>query len=181
MAPSSGRMNSDSPLMLMPVVQVGVMRVAVGERRVAVPMGMRLAGRIIGPVFMLMMFVMDMAMGMLHRFMRMFVVVGFHEMQIKPEAHQHSGNAKAGAERIAQQRHRQQRSGKRRRREIGAGAGSAEIAQTQDEQHQTDAIAEKADQRRRSEPGRCGLMRAHCQRQRKIDVACDQAFHHRDL
>lgn len=59
----------------MPVMQVRVVRVSVDHRRVPVPVAMRLAGRIVRPVRVLVMRVVGMAMFMLHRFMRVLMLM----------------------------------------------------------------------------------------------------------
>jgi hypothetical protein len=65
--------------MAVPVMQVGVMRMGVAQRRVAVPMRMRFADR---PVMRVpVMRVVPMAVLMFERLVRMLVLVAFGEMQ----------------------------------------------------------------------------------------------------
>jgi hypothetical protein len=64
--------------MAMPVMQVGVMRMGVAQRRVAVPMRMRLADRPLVRVPMVR--VMSMAVLVFERLVRMLVLVAFGEM-----------------------------------------------------------------------------------------------------
>ena len=59
----------------MAVVQIGIVRVPVHQRRVAVPVGVRLAGRRAGSVGMLVVLVVAVAMLVLQRLMDMLVVV----------------------------------------------------------------------------------------------------------
>ena len=61
----------------MPVMDVGIMCVLVPQRRVMVPMGVRFAGRIVSCVRVLMVCVMYVSMFVIHRFVRVFVVVVF--------------------------------------------------------------------------------------------------------
>jgi hypothetical protein len=65
----------------MPMVQVGVVRVSMGQRRVSMPMHVRLAGGHAGLVFMLMMFVVSVPMLVRHRLVRMLVFVPLRQMQ----------------------------------------------------------------------------------------------------
>ena len=65
----------------MPMVEIGIMGMAVGERRMSVPVGMRLAGRRIRAVLMLMVIVMPMPMLVFHGAMLMLVVVALGQMQ----------------------------------------------------------------------------------------------------
>ncbi len=67
------------PSMSVPVMRIRVMRVRMDERRVAVPMRMRLRG---GLVTVPMVLVVLMPMLVLHGFMGMFVVMSFGHMQI---------------------------------------------------------------------------------------------------
>ena len=53
--------------MLMPMMDVGIVRMGVGQCLVLVGVAMRLSWRIVRGVFMLMMFVVDVAVFMLHR------------------------------------------------------------------------------------------------------------------
>ena len=75
-------------LVFMSVMQVRIVRMLVQKPRVPVPMAMRLAGRRVRRVFMLMMDVMYMAMFMLERFMQMLVVVRLGEVEIDADPHQ---------------------------------------------------------------------------------------------
>jgi hypothetical protein len=72
--------------MAMAVVQVGIMRVGVHERQVAVPMRVRLAGGVVGTVGMAVVEVVHMAMRMQGRLMRVRVLVPFGEVQRNPAA-----------------------------------------------------------------------------------------------
>src|SRR3546814_12954344 len=80
---SSDVCSSDLPSMRMsmPMVQVGIMGVPMHQRRMPVPMAMRLAVRDTGRVFMLVVVVMNVAMGMLQRLVCVLVGVRFGKMQ----------------------------------------------------------------------------------------------------
>src|SRR3546814_4111708 len=73
--------------MSMPMVQVGIMGVPMHQRRMPVPMAMRLAVRDTGRVFMLVVVVMNVAMGMLQRLVCVLVGVRFGKMQPEPDRH----------------------------------------------------------------------------------------------
>ncbi len=73
------------------MMQVGVMRVAVHQRRMAVPMGMRLARRRRRVMLVAVMLVMDVAMLMLHRAVDVKMLVPFRDMEPKSERHQAAG------------------------------------------------------------------------------------------
>ena len=71
-----------------PVMQVRVMRMPVHERRMTVPMHMRLSGRHVGPVVMSMVLVVPMPVLVFHRVMNVLVIVLLDQVQPEPEAHQ---------------------------------------------------------------------------------------------
>ena len=62
------------------VMQVRVVGMPVGQRRVPMSMGMRFARRDIRPMLMLMMFVVIVAMLVFHCFVRVLVVVPLGQM-----------------------------------------------------------------------------------------------------
>lgn len=65
----------------MTVVQIGIVRVPVHQRRMAVPMGMRLARWRVRPMCVLMMLVVMMPVLVLQNLMNMFVIVPLGQMQ----------------------------------------------------------------------------------------------------
>src|SRR3546814_9529050 len=96
--------------MSMPMVQVGIMGVPMHQRRMPVPMAMRLAVRDTGRVFMLVVVVMNVAMGMLQRLVCVLVGVRFGKMQPEPDRHQYTGKKESYRNRLPEQRDCQQRS-----------------------------------------------------------------------
>ena len=75
-------------LMLVAMMQVRIVRMFVQKPRVRVPVAMRLAGRRVRRVLVLVMNVMHVAMLMRERLMQMLVLVRFREMQIDANAHE---------------------------------------------------------------------------------------------
>lgn len=66
--------------MIVPMVNIRIVRMPVNHRRMSMPMGVRHArwdGKV---VIMLMVLIVTMAMLMLHRFMRMLMIVSLSEM-----------------------------------------------------------------------------------------------------
>ena len=80
----------------MPVVEVRVVGVPVRDRRVPVTVRMRLARRVSRGVFVLVMEVLDVAMGMVQRFMRVFVIVRLGDVQPHAETHQNGSQYQPG-------------------------------------------------------------------------------------
>ena len=74
--------------MSMAMMQIWVMRVFVAQRRVAVPVCMRLGDWAI--VLVVMVIVVGVEMIMLERFMHMIMLVAFRQMQPQAETHQQS-------------------------------------------------------------------------------------------
>jgi hypothetical protein len=80
--------------MSVPMVKVGIVRMTVHERRVSMPMCVRLAGWIALGMFVLMVRVVPMPVLMLHRFVRMLVLVLLGQMHPEAESHQAAGDDK---------------------------------------------------------------------------------------
>ncbi len=133
----------------MAVVQIGIMRVLVDERHMAVAMRMRM------PV----MLVMGVAVLVLERIVHVFVLVRLGEMQVEPNRHQKTRKNELQRHGFTKQGDRDNGADKWRRREIGAGARGAEMTQSEHEQDEADAIADKADDRRAADRRRGGLPR----------------------
>ena len=68
--------------MVVPVMQVGIMRVAVRERLVTVPVGVRLARGIVRAVRVLVVLVVDVAVRVLLRRVMVLVLVPLAKMQV---------------------------------------------------------------------------------------------------
>ena len=67
--------------MTVPVMKIGIMRVTVDERLVAVPMAVRFAWRVVRPMRVLMVLVMLMPVFMLDRLVAMLMLMAFGQMQ----------------------------------------------------------------------------------------------------
>ncbi len=77
--------------MLVPMMQVGIMRMAMGERLVTVRVGVWLARRIVRAVRVLMVLVVHVPMLMLHRRMPMLVLVPLAKVQVDSKTHERPG------------------------------------------------------------------------------------------
>jgi hypothetical protein len=78
---------------LMPVMQVRIVHVPMSQGLMAVPVRMFLCHTIVG---MSMMLVVDMAMLVLHRFMRMVMAVSFGQMEKETEPHEQTRENELG-------------------------------------------------------------------------------------
>ena len=162
--------------MAMPVVRVGHVAVAVLERRVLVPVRMRFAGRIAGPMRMLVMVVVAVGVLVRERGMDVAVRVLLGDMQPHAHRHQAGGGQELDGDRLAERGDSDGRTEERRGREVGAGARRAEMAQRQHEQREAEAIAQHADQRGGGDRSGGGQRIAYAERQGDVDRAGDQAL-----
>ena len=88
--------------MLVPMMKIGIVRVRVPQRLVAVPMRMRLGDGSV--VRMPVMLVVGMKMFMLQRLVLMLVIVAFREMQPQAEGHEAPREQQPERRRLAQER-----------------------------------------------------------------------------
>lgn len=160
-------------------MHVGDMRMRVLESAVLMEVRMRLAGRF-GPIMGVpMMFIVHMGMRMGDRLVLVLVSLG--EMQPNTQSHESSCRQQLGSDRLSERHDRDERSQKGGGGEICPGARGAKVAQCQDKQRETEAIADEAhaqcDQRRRY-----GRQRgARPKRERKVDRAGNEALQFYDL
>lgn len=83
-------------------MHVGRVGVLVPQPLVAVPVRMRLAGRIIGAVFVLMVLVMSVTMRVRHWLVLMLVIMRLGQMERDTDTHERARRGKLKAERLAQ-------------------------------------------------------------------------------
>ena len=86
--------------MQMPVVDVRVMSVGMSQFRVAVGMTVRFSGRVRRSVLVLVMFVVDVAVFVLHRLVLVFVFVPLREVQPDADAHQRGRHSEENGESV---------------------------------------------------------------------------------
>ena len=80
--------------MFMPMMDVRVVGVGVSHCLVRVRVAVRLSWRVVGGVLMLVVFVMDVAVFMLHRLMCVLMFVPLGKVQPDADAHERSRHAK---------------------------------------------------------------------------------------
>jgi hypothetical protein len=73
-----------------PVMQIGIMRMPMHDRRMTMPVRMRLSRRYVGPMLMLVMIVVPMPVLVLRRVMNVLVIVLLGQVQPESETHQTS-------------------------------------------------------------------------------------------
>ena len=109
-------------------------------------MGVGLSRRIVRPMPVSVMFVMDVGMGVRHSTMGMGMFVPLGDVQPDAERHQRSGGKELDRQRLLEGDDRRRRADERRGREVGAGARGAEMAQRDDEECEAETVADEADQ-----------------------------------
>ena len=88
-------------MVLMPVMQIRIMRVAMAQRLMAMPMGMRLAH--LAVMFMLVMLVVDVAVFMLKHAVLVFMIMALGQMKPEPDCHQYAGDQQLPCHALMQQ------------------------------------------------------------------------------
>jgi len=149
--------------MLMSVVQVGIMRVLVDETAMLVRMTVRFAARIGRRMRVLMMLVVNMPVLVKERFVHMLVLVLFGKMQIHACRHERGSRDQGPCDGLAEQRNRDRSADKGGGRKIRSGAGRTEVAQSQYEKRQANAIAEEPDDSGRGKRPLFGQLRGRGQ------------------
>ena len=118
------------------MMEVGIVTVFVAQRRMDVPMDVRLAGRVVGRMGVAMMRVVGMPMLVLHRLVQMLVIVPLDQMQCDTDAHEERRGPERGHGHGVKQGKCQKRADERGEGEIGTGPGGPEMAQSEDEHHE---------------------------------------------
>jgi hypothetical protein len=121
----------------------------------AMPMDVRvrLPRRIVGRVLMVVMGVVHMRMRMLHRLVRMGVLMTLGQVEPHANAHRQPGDGQLERRRIARKRQSGDRAQERGGREVGTGACCTEVPEREDRQRQADTVAEEAEQSRERAKG----------------------------
>jgi hypothetical protein len=88
--------------MPMPMVQVRVVRVLVPHRRVVVPVSMGLASRLAIVMGVLVVFVVDVIVFVIHRLVSMLMIVAFGEVEPDADPHEHCGADKRQGDRFSE-------------------------------------------------------------------------------
>lgn len=134
----------------MPVhmMHVGDVRMLVRQSLVTMPVCMRLSGRIVGAVYVLVVLVVHMLMLVRHRLVDMLVFMNFRHVQPYAHRHQGAGGSELNRDWFGEQQDRSYRAEERGSREVCAGPRRTKISERADEQDKADAISDEADEAR---------------------------------
>ncbi|ESQ87908.1 hypothetical protein ABAC460_17100 [Asticcacaulis sp. AC460] len=127
--------------------------------------GMGFAFRITGPVGVLMVFVMHVAMFMLHRFVSVKMFMSLSQVQPKAKRHESAGGNQLKGNMVFQQHNSQNCADEGRQREIGSGSGCAQMTQAQHEQDKAHPVAQKSDDAGAEQDDRARQFGAHSESQ----------------
>ncbi len=103
----------------MPMMDVGIVGMGVGQRLVLVRVAVRLSWRVVGGVSVLVVFVVDVAVFMLHRLVFVFVFVPLRKVQPDAHAHERSRHAEENGESFLEDHQRQHGPDEGGEREVG--------------------------------------------------------------
>src|SRR3954466_13183466 len=126
----------------MPVMEIRVMRMAMAHPRVRMLVRVRRMAVRRPVVRMLMVLVVHMLVRVRHGLVDMLVLMPFADMQPHAERHQRRGAPEGRLRTLAEQKKCERRAEEGRDGEISAGARRAELAQSDDEKNEADAVAE---------------------------------------
>lgn len=126
------------------VMKVGIVRVFVAHGGMTVQVRVRLGDRAV--MTMLVVVVMNVLVFMLDLFVAVLMLMPFREVEPEAKSHQDTRCAEPPRQFVSQQNDGQRRPDERSKGEIGPGPRCPEMAETQHEEHQTDADPEQADQ-----------------------------------
>src|SRR5215216_740235 len=134
------------------MVNIRIVRMSMYDGRVPVRMCVRPGvghGRVTWLVRMLVMSIVYVRVTVLHSLVGVLVLMPL--AQVQPRANRHQSCPKGEERRwpLPEHAQRNSRPHKRRKGEVGARAGSAEMPEREHEQHEADSVAQKAEQERR--------------------------------
>ena len=147
----------------MPVamVQVRQMRVRMGQRRMLVPVRVRLCA-LVAAVRVLVMLVVGVAVTVCHVLVAVLMCMPLREYQPRRGQHQYQGGGKRGCKRLSHGENRDRGADERRGAEMRGGACRSQMPQREDEQHEAHAVAQESNSERRRE--RSAPWRFHAER-----------------
>ena len=133
--------------MLMPVMQIRQMGMGMRHRRMLVPVRVRL-GTLVAAVRVLVMLIVDMPMTVRHVLVRVLVGVLLGNDEPRGTNHQHKRDAEWGGECLSEGENCNRGADEWRSAEMRSGTRAAKMPQSEDEQHETDAVPQEADHER---------------------------------
>ena len=137
--------------MLMPVMDVGKVRVTMPQLDVHVAVRVRFPRRLGAIMAVLVMLVVHVPMLVGHLLVPMLVLVALRQMKPDAERHEGTGCNDLDRHRIPQNEHGDQPPEKWSQREVRPGPGRSDVSKGNDKEHQADTAAGKSYNRRGTE------------------------------
>ena len=158
------------------MMDVRVVGVSVRHCLVLMGVAVRLAGRVVGRVFVLMVFVVDVAVFMLQRLVLMLVFVTLCQMQPEADAHERRRHAERNRKSFLENHQGEDGSDERSEREIRTCASGPQVPQGQHETRQADPVTKQTNrtsgqhggQPRKVRPGEKGKAQIHAARNQTL-------------
>ena len=165
----------------MPVVNIGIVRVGMGQRLVNMAMRVR-PGRVDSRLMrMPVMRVVRVPVAVLQAFMRVLVLVFFGKMQPDASAHEAGGDKKCRPDRLAQQKQCDHRAEKGSKGKIRAGARRADMPKREHEKGEAETVAQESNQQCAAYDRQGGQLCAKPKRDREVYRSGDRALNSRGL
>ena len=130
--------------MLMPVMDVGKVRVIMPQLGMHVPVRVRLPRWLAAIMAVLVMLVMHVPMLVGHLLVPMLVLVALRQMKPDAEGHEGTGRSDLDRHRFPQDEHGDQPPEEWSQREICPGPSRSDVSQGNDKEHQADTVAGKS-------------------------------------
>lgn len=127
----------------MPVVDIGIVRMAVSDRRMPMGMRVRLTGRVVRTMGVPMVNVVGVAMAVCFVLVGMLVPVSLSQVEPDAYCHQPARGQHDPSDRLMPEQYGQDGTDEGRGGEVGAGAGRTETTEGQHEQHEAQPIAKE--------------------------------------
>lgn len=158
------------------VVDIREMRMPMDDRLVCMQMRVRFGAIPSGGMLVTMVLVVRVRVFVRDRLVHVFMLVVFRNVQPDTQRHHCTGHGKLQRHRIMLNQERQRGAKKWRNREVRAGARGSQVPQRENEQNQTDAVAQKTDERGSGHDDDRWQWKSERQRTREGDAPGDQPF-----
>lgn len=165
-----------SALMFVTVMNVGIVRVRVPERRVVMKMRVGFSTIPFEVVSVLMMRIMDVLVRVGQRIVDVWVLVRFCKVQPEPPNHQCACGPEDHARDFRKHDQRNRGADERRRRKISTGSRRPKVAQGEHKQDKAQAIAAEANRRGNENGARFRNGKSECDCDGQVDGSGDKSF-----
>jgi hypothetical protein len=167
--------------MPVPVMDIGIVQVPVPEWRMNMHVRVWLNRRRATWMFMLMVLIMEVAMGVHGALVEMLVLMAFRQVQPNPKPHQAGRSQERKADPLVENRKRDSGADERGHRKVRAGAGRTQVPEGEHEKGKADAVAHQPDKKCGDKKSGRHQTRSRCERESQVRAAGDGALDRCDL